>query len=101
MGRENNTFEQSKCGEITTNPQIVYKCNVKITINSKRYYNKLFYLLKKNNSLYFKSLILRDLRVIIQLKNNTYYSNIFWKKILNAVFVTAYNYRSRGERVRL
>ena len=51
-GPQNNTFEQSKSIEITTNPKTVYIDNIKITTNNEKGHNKLFYLPKKNKLIY-------------------------------------------------
>ena len=54
-GPQNNTFEQSKSREITTNPKTVYIDNVKITTNNEKVDKKLFYLPKKNKLIYSDS----------------------------------------------
>lgn len=50
---QKNIFKQSKFREITTNLIIVYINDVKITINVKKQYKKLFYLPKRNKRIYF------------------------------------------------
>jgi len=51
-GLQNNTFEQSKSREITTNLETVYINNIKITTNSENEDKKLFYFPKKNKIIY-------------------------------------------------
>ena len=51
-GLQNNTFEQSKSREITTNLETVYINNIKITTNSEKEDKKLFYFPKKNKIIY-------------------------------------------------
>ena len=51
-GLQNNTFEQSKSIEITTNPKTVYLEDIKITTNNEKANKELFYLPKKNKIIY-------------------------------------------------
>ena len=51
-GLQNNTFEQSKSIEITTNPKTVYLGDIKITTNLEKQDRKLFDNEKKNKIIY-------------------------------------------------